>query len=720
MARPNIDLGGKVVDPYKKRTKLPEEILQELGDLDLGIDLGSDFSNITTDTSEFKQATFEGITRPSDFLNAYSFDKSIEAGINPNLQTPPSIEAGAITATHSIQLAQSIDTTDPKASVEEVASVTDVNAITRAERDAGFAAGKSLTPVDPGDTQEVDRPWFDQKPFDQQMDNLLKPAIVEDESKVPTKAFDYGPQVTGDPFDPLNIPPDRLPTIPGVGVDSTVPAAGEDNLLNAINNTGRFAPGQEQPKTAEDAMGILSNIHGPPSDRIFDVRDTTAVRAITGIISGLGKSAFGPSILNDPAKLAQNFGVGLAQKIVAGGDGGISLNPFTVKANLEGIKNNWERMGFINKAAAATYVGKLGAGIGNLIDEGRSTEKFGNIVGDHLEKVTGQLNLLGEGVGELVGDPENVLKGLNNILHRGSIGGTSTDLGLLHGRVSHSFDEKGKATTPGWVSAIMGFTPLSTGIKLARGATGKLLGGDDAHSQEAWSQVNAAMVGGARVYTSRGGENETDTKVYSNGKTAYTNLHTRVLGDKSYDLLANTTRLPEGAIIGNLTTSEIDLMFPGTNPFTGAENAAYRTQDINKQLLDTYKGLGGKSRNPTKEEYDALVQEKINPHIRGYNQALNMAAGRDIVKNMYESDSRNIELSKNEFRANELEAQTRGQKAPEIVYHSKQLGTLDDKPKPAPLPVFRPPQRQPVYDDPITDHPGSTADTPVGDTDWYV
>ena len=126
MARPNIDLGGKVVDPYKKRTKLPEEILQELGDLDLGIDLGSDFSNITTDTSEFKQATFEGITRPSDFLNAYSFDKSIEAGINPNLQTPPSIEAGAITATPSIQLAQSIDTTDPKASAEEVASVTNV------------------------------------------------------------------------------------------------------------------------------------------------------------------------------------------------------------------------------------------------------------------------------------------------------------------------------------------------------------------------------------------------------------------------------------------------------------------------------------------------------------------------------------------------------------------------------------------------------------------
>ena len=234
------------------------------------------------------------------------------------------------------------------------------------------------------------------------------------------------------------------------------------------------------------------------------------------------------------------------------------------------------------------------------------------------------------------------------------------------------------------------------------------------------------MAGGPTVNISQGGAFETDTKVYANGKDAYTNLHVRNLADQHYDLLANTTRLSDGAIIGKLTTGQVHSMFTGgTSPFTRYNPEGY-TSDINKQLLATYKGLGGKEKYPTKEEYDGVVQKAVKPYITGFNSAINMAAGTDIVKNMDMSDSRNVNKALNFFNRNlvtEEEEAEEGRamqeytKEYETVEHSKQLGTL---PPPAPVPL--PPQLRPPppSSDPITDHPGSTADTPVGDTDWYV
>ena len=684
MARPDIEKYSE--QPKFKPVQFEYEDLLAKLEADK-LDLGQDATNPITSSESIVDLTQQGLVSPDNFLLAYNEDKKFESS-NLNLPSP----SDSVAFDPGIQIGQSIDPTSPKEPVEEVASVASVPGL-RETRDIGFATGKAITPDDSGAI--IHDPA---NQLDKQMGKLLKPDF---QSTIETNRIS-----PSDPFDPLNTPQSTLPII---SYDMPeVPAAGEDNLLNAINGTGRFAPGQEKPESAEDALGLINNLLDPnQTTREYDVRDTPAVRAITDVISGLGRGAFGKAILNDPVQFSKNFGIGLAQSLTPSGD---LPNPFTVTRTLESYKNNWERMGFINQAAAIAYVGKLAAGVGGVLKEGISTKNFGDKIGNYLGAVGQNINLLGEGFGELAYNPENVAKSVSNVLSHGFVKGTTTDIDLLHGRISHSFDKKGNATTPGWIKGIMSFTPLSTGISLARGAVGNLLGGDDAHSQEAWSQVNAAIVGGVGVDISSGGENETDTKVYANGNTAYTNLNTRVPGDTSYKLLANTTRLPEGAIIGNLTTSQIDLMFPGTSPFTGAENAKYRTEDINRQLLATYKGLGGKSKNPTKEEYDTLVHGKINPQIRGFNSAINKAAGRDIVKNMDISDSRYIEFAQNEFKANELEAQTRGQKAPEIVEHSKQLGTLDDKPAPAPVTsgATGPPGRN--YSTDAVD-PGPAADT---------
>jgi len=769
VARPNIE-------KYSQQPKIPrvqldyEDLLAKLQDDKL--DLGQDATNPVTSSESTVDLTQQGLISPDNFLRAYGYDKNFQAS-NLNLQSP----SVSVTADASINLGQSIDPTSPKASAEEVASVTDV--LTRGERDAGFAAGKFLTPSVQGDSGDpiTDLPHSgppSKQPLDQQMKSLqFEPAFEGEKIKTPTSTFTYPTTPPGSHFHPDTRPSVGLPVIEGTGVEPTVPATGEDNLLNAINGTGRFAPGQEQPKTAEEAMGLLSDIYGPPSDKIFhDVRDTAGVRAITGVLSTVARSAIGPSLLRDPAGFAQNTATGIAQKMLSGGGQGIGFNPFTVKTNLEGIVDNWDKFGFLNKAAAATYVGQVATGVANVAKIDMSTEKFGNIFSDYLGSVTGRLNMLGEGVKEVLGDPVNVGKAVHNIIHRGSIGGTSTDLDLLHGRVSHSFDEKGKATTPGWISGAMAFTgPLSQSISLARGGTGKLLGGDDEYSQNAWNEVNAVIVGGARVDISSGGENETDTKVYANGNTAHLNLHVRNLADENYDLLANTTNLKGDAIIGELTELEQNSMFVGPDPFTG-QNTTYRVKDINKQMLATWKGMGGKGNRPTADQYNALVQEKIKPHITMFNQAVNLAAGTTIVPEdkLHLANSRNVEQARDFFNGTHYTVDERGNRVFDAeeereaeegramtayekedfgeghnvtnqealnTYNRTGAGAILNEAgerlgpnaghdeirdlaesiandlssgqiqKQAPLPVFRPPQRQPVYSSDPVDPPST-------------
>ena len=100
---------------------------------------------------------------------------------------------------------------------------------------------------------------------------------------------------------------------------------------------------------------------------------------------------------------------------------------------------------------------------------------------------------------------------------------------------------------------------------------------------------------------------------------------------------------------------------------------------------------------------------------------LNKVSGYEFIteENMGSFDMANVDIAKKNY----VMSQTRWQKSPppeesESEDTRDRWGVKYDTTQQVRTyaPTFTPSPSS----DPITDHPGSTADTPVGDTDWYV
>ena len=491
--------------------------------------------------------------------------------------------------------------------------------------------------VDPGDTQKVVLPWGG-KPVDTQMTALNRgTTLVEDESKVPTEPYDYGSQVTGDPFDPLNIPPSTLRTVAypydevyapqATGVEPTVPGAGGGSLLNAINYRGPYREGGT--RISEDIYNLTGDL-GP------ELLNNTSLSKEAGMSNNIIRSIIGLGI----GKVdAERIGK-LVQSVILGGP-----SPVDTANKAVSIIKNAKNMSPIQIVNATNFALNTFGKIAKDFDNINKDSNFFGILGDWAQGKIDNITNAGSAIKNIVFNPREGLERFGDSIKFGN-GYMKIEQKLVNGSSTTLYDRKGKVAKVGLdqlgpVGWMIGMTPVGSFKSLSDMTLGAM-GAFDEASQNAWDLQAAVMTGGHEV-TIKDDPNiweETNVGIYSNSGKAgegnqYANIALDVPNETNYPSVTLQISNTVDMKISDLKDVHINEMVGQVAPWTGGANPEARISQIKNQLIATGRQLGLKG-DITTTQLAAAIAEKSARSIGLHNSSLNKISrlglkGEDLI-----------------------------------------------------------------------------------------
>jgi len=644
---------------------------------------------------------------------------------------------------------------DPEIQVANLAQIGATSNVVTSTPSVGAGSPISVGGGDSGD-EITDLPgsgYLDQKQptskFDSQMANLLKPT---------TSTVTYPRQVTGDPFDPLNVPP-PLPTVP---YDMTeVPGAGTTQSNLDFSGAGMFESGL----TADPDEYIQNLIYGtkftgPPGTNL-----DPAVATGASLLSAFAGGIFGGGITNLQEKAAATAFNILKDTFSSG-----SINPLDFVNGIksaEKILTNSNVDPFNRAFAGANIIGMttdLIDQVGKVTKNFQGGKSFEEQIFKGIERMADNFGRTGEGVRAVAEETGSVLNAFGNMMFKGN----AEDPWHITTQGAYGFQNKINLEQPEpgdkefknlrtqdqklpVAARIVGsFIPMPiVGIgSMWKGATGR--GSEENRAklaQESIELSSAMATGGVRMNT---GEERPPYVMSSTGDTGGKGTQViQAFFDPPGTGINQGISIPIHKVnpeqkVNTLTMDQYKQLLP--QMFTGIEGDPLRhsKDSLDNIISSTVKGLDLPEDATARELTDAIA-EVNSDKINAVNALLNETSDTGFMGGK-ENEPLITEENMNTFDyLNGVKARARAiqfenystrpygideplTKEDEIIgaediqafpplgegvqKHSKQLGDLDDipsPPPPAPAPVVAP--APVIYDDDPVD-PGPAA------TDW--